>query len=130
MHFNQEIVAIREGVRGTWTDITDSVPASSQVAATKETTLEAEGTLPIYPLYVRTSSGAVLGCDFVVSATGVVPCVEFLGREFARSTVAPDDSSHALSMSTSATAIESSATMTFSDAAASHVELVAPPAGN
>ena len=138
MHFNQEIVAIREGVSGPWTDITDSASRSVPASSTSHTTSESEETAPIYPLYVRTSSGAILGCDFVVSATGVLPCVEFLGREFARSTIAPDDSSlpsHTLSMSPSSptaasSSAESAATMTFSDTVASHVELVAPPTGN
>ena len=140
MHFSQEIVAIREGVGGPWTDITDSIPhspsahVSSHVTETSEAASESEECLVVYPLYVRTSSGAVLGCDFVVSATGVVPCVEFLGREFARSTVAPDDSSHTLTASSSsssaAAAIDSTAaTMTFSNPTASHVELIAPTIG-
>ena len=35
-------------------------------------------------LWVRLTNGQVWGCDFVVSATGVVPLVSFLGREFER----------------------------------------------
>jgi NAD(P)H-nitrite reductase large subunit len=36
------------------------------------------------PLEVRLSNGRVYECDVVVSATGVVPNTEFLGREFRR----------------------------------------------
>jgi len=36
--------------------------------------------------YVRLTNGHVYGCDFVVSATGVIPNTDFLGKEFARST--------------------------------------------
>jgi len=37
-----------------------------------------------WPLYVRLTTGHTWGCDFLVSATGVVPSVDFLGPEFAR----------------------------------------------
>lgn len=36
-----------------------------------------------WPLFVRLSDGQTWGCDFVVSATGVVPVVGFLGPEYA-----------------------------------------------
>ncbi len=37
-----------------------------------------------WPLFVRLTNGQTWGCDFVVSATGVVPLVSFLGPEFTR----------------------------------------------
>jgi len=45
---------------------------------------EAEKENEDWPLWVRLTNGQTWGCDFVVSATGVVPLVGFLGPEFER----------------------------------------------
>lgn len=54
-------------------------PGASGAATAGDSTMEAD-----WPLYVRLSNGETWGCDFVVSATGVVPVVGFLGPEYAR----------------------------------------------
>ena len=40
-----------------------------------------------WPVCLTLSSGEVVGCDFLVSATGVTPNASFLGTEFARSPI-------------------------------------------
>ena len=40
-----------------------------------------------WPVTLVLSNGETVGCDFLVSATGVVPNAPFLGSEFARSAV-------------------------------------------
>jgi len=49
-----------------------------------------------WPLLVLTSAGMVIGCDFLVSATGVAPLLDFVGSEFLRSTSAGDSCGNAL----------------------------------
>lgn len=35
-----------------------------------------------WPIWAHLTNGSILGCDFVVSATGVVPNTDVLGAEF------------------------------------------------
>lgn len=104
IHYLQDITAIREGLNGIWkiTDkysndssdlnghIMSNVEAAQSINAIENTF---EDTLHPYPLYVMTSKNIIIGCDFIVSATGVVPCIDFLSSEFLRSDEASNNRS-------------------------------------
>ena len=35
-----------------------------------------------WPLHVQLTNGSVYGCDLVLSATGVLPCTDFITRTY------------------------------------------------
>jgi pyridine nucleotide-disulfide oxidoreductase domain-containing protein 1 len=87
IHYEQDVVAIRNGQHGEWIQLTDGCPdmqgallLSHQGASDSDVTVVTE--LAPFPLYVRTSKGSIISCDFLISATGVTPCVDFVGQEF------------------------------------------------
>jgi hypothetical protein len=105
IHYQQDVVAIREGFHCSWkvvdqhdndaADLDEHIISGIE-ASQKNNPMETDLQDPLhsYPLYVLTSNNNVLGCDFLVSATGVIPCVDFVSSEFLRS----DESSYDLSI--------------------------------
>jgi pyruvate/2-oxoglutarate dehydrogenase complex dihydrolipoamide dehydrogenase (E3) component len=73
----QNVVAVRTGKEGDWIPVDGNgsyfPPCSADDSATDPVGMEQCG------LYVLTDAGKVIGCDFVISATGVTPCVDFAG---------------------------------------------------
>lgn len=90
MNYEQSVVATRDGPAGPWVGLNgihlhlDLHPDLHSIIA--ETQSQREDTATSYPLYVLTSENKIIGCDFLVSATGVTPCVDYLGSEFLRVT--------------------------------------------
>jgi thioredoxin reductase len=110
IHYQQDIVAFREGLNGSWKVIdkhhNDSSDLDkhiiSDIEATKKINLleeDIQDPSHPYPLYVLTSNNDVVGCDFLVSATGVIPCVDFVSSEFLRSDESSNDQSNSSSSS-------------------------------
>lgn len=89
IHFEQEIVDMKEGATGSWVKVGDT---NSYLNAEdlRSMTVIATAACPDvhkeqeYPLYVRTSNNTIIPCDFLISATGVYPCSDFVGPEFIR----------------------------------------------
>jgi pyridine nucleotide-disulfide oxidoreductase domain-containing protein 1 len=89
IRYEQDIIAIRNGQSGEWIQLTDcnsdmqgEFLQSHQGASDSDVTVATE--LTPFPLYVQTSKGSIISCDFLISATGVTPCVDFVGQEFER----------------------------------------------
>jgi hypothetical protein len=96
VHFGQEVKAIKQGLDGVWKVINDS-DIDSDIDNDIDNDTGDSWKLPNendliydnninnnynYPLYIITSTNKVIGCDFIVSATGVLPCLDFIGGEF------------------------------------------------
>ena len=91
IHYEQDVIAIRNGQNGEWIQLTDGCSdmqgaslQSHQREGASDSDVTVATELAPFPLYVRTSEGAIITCDFLISATGVTPCVDFVGQEFER----------------------------------------------
>jgi len=77
MEFQCEVCAVRNGTEFDWIPVGGS--AHTGVPEIMECDADAD-----WPLLVKLTNGKVYGCDFMISATGVVPCVDFLDDTFER----------------------------------------------
>ena len=119
INYNQEVIATREGRKGSWVSVGSdsnniekdfqrniymtSVADNEELKFYKETDTnkekrdkeedEHDGDDAEYPLFIMTSQRKVIGCDFLISATGVIPTVDFVGPEFERDCPEKNDSS-------------------------------------
>ena len=139
INYNQEVIATREGRRGSWisvvnesygrdkdwkkyidmTFIADNVELKIDIDTDekkkekeKEEEEESEKGKEIleYPFYIMTSQHKVIGCDFLISATGVIPTVDFVGPEFQRSYPEKYDSASLFPISSSPSSASTSST--------------------
>lgn len=89
IHYEQDVIAIRNGQHGEWIQLTDGYSdmqgafSRSRHKVGDSDVIDATELSP-FPLYVCTSKGTIISCDFLISATGVTPCVDFVGQEFER----------------------------------------------
>jgi pyridine nucleotide-disulfide oxidoreductase domain-containing protein 1 len=94
IHFEQEIVGMKEGADGSWVKVGD-IDSCLDAEDLKSMIVIATGASPDahgeqeYPLHVRTSNNNIIACDFLISATGVYPCSDFVGPEFIRGRAVP-----------------------------------------
>jgi hypothetical protein len=89
IHYEQDVIAIRNGQHGQWIQLTDGYSDMQRAflqsyyeVGDSDVTVVTE--VAPFPLCVRTSKGTIISCDFLISATGVIPCVDFVGQEFER----------------------------------------------
>lgn len=89
IHYEQDIIAIRNGEKGEWVQLTEDYSdiqeafSQSNSGVIGSDVYDARELGP-FQLYVRTSKGTDISCDFLISATGVTPSVDFVGQEFER----------------------------------------------
>ena len=89
IHYEQDIIAIRNGEKGKWVQLTEDYSDIQEAfSQTNSGVIDSDvydaRELGPFPLYVRTSKGTDISCDFLISATGVTPSVDFVGQEFER----------------------------------------------
>jgi hypothetical protein len=89
IHYEQVIYDMKEGTGGSWITVGDTssyLHAKDIQSMTAITTVASPNayTEQDYPLHVRTSNDKIIACDFLISATGVYPCSDFVGPEFIR----------------------------------------------
>ena len=89
IHYEQDIIAIRNGQNGKWVQLTEAYTDIQEAFSRSnsgfiDSDVYDARELEPFPLYVRTSKGTDISCDFLISATGVTPSVDFVGQEFER----------------------------------------------
>ena len=86
MNYEQCVVATRDGSNGSWVGVDGTETDVHLDLHSSSAHSQQEDGATSYPLHVLTSENKIIGCDFLISATGVTPCVDYLGPEFLRVT--------------------------------------------